>query len=57
MLTNTWYLPLLQDYGEKVLGVMSWLMPLSVALSSFGSANGGLFTSARYKFDSADFFV
>lgn len=35
-------------YGEEVLGVMSFLMPLSVAFSTFGAANGSLFTSARY---------
>ena len=31
-------------------------MPLSVALSAFGSANGGLFTSARYEFSSVRLF-
>ncbi|CAG7727161.1 unnamed protein product [Allacma fusca] len=34
-------------YGDRVLGVMSWLMPLSVVLSTFGAANGSLFTAAR----------
>ncbi|CAG7835986.1 unnamed protein product [Allacma fusca] len=34
-------------FGERMLGVMSFIMPLSVAMSAFGTANGGLFTSAR----------
>ncbi|KAK1889609.1 Large neutral amino acids transporter small subunit 2 [Dissostichus eleginoides] len=27
-------------FGEKLLGVMSWIMPISVALSTFGGVNG-----------------
>ena len=30
-----------------MLGVMSWLMPLSVAISTFGSANGTIFAAGR----------
>ncbi|KAF3858616.1 hypothetical protein F7725_011817 [Dissostichus mawsoni] len=29
-------------FGEKLLGVMSWIMPISVALSTFGGVNGPL---------------
>ncbi|XP_027488499.1 large neutral amino acids transporter small subunit 2-like, partial [Corapipo altera] len=34
-------------FGEKVLGSLAWLMPLSVALSTFGGVNGSLSTCCR----------
>ncbi|XP_054711197.1 Y+L amino acid transporter 2-like [Uloborus diversus] len=37
-------------FGERILGVMSWVMPLSVALSTFGGLNGNVFASARLFF-------
>lgn len=37
-----------QTFGEKLLGMFSWVMPISVALSTFGGINGYLFTSSRY---------
>lgn len=37
----------LQTFGDRTLGVMSWIMPLSVAMSTFGWLNGSIFGSAR----------
>jgi len=34
-------------FGTRMLGVMAWLMPLSVAISTFGSANGTIFAAGR----------
>ncbi|XP_045073448.1 asc-type amino acid transporter 1-like [Coregonus clupeaformis] len=40
-------------FGEKLLGVFSWVMSISVALSTFGGINGYLFTSSRLCFSGA----
>ncbi|XP_077419768.1 asc-type amino acid transporter 1 [Vanacampus margaritifer] len=40
-------------FGEKLLGMFSWAMPISVALSTFGGINGYLFTSSRLCFSGA----
>ncbi|XP_045076262.1 asc-type amino acid transporter 1 [Coregonus clupeaformis] len=42
-----------QTFGEKLLGVFSWVMSISVALSTFGGINGYLFTSSRLCFSGA----
>uniref|UniRef100_A0A8C9VZP5 Solute carrier family 7 member 10 n=1 Tax=Scleropages formosus TaxID=113540 RepID=A0A8C9VZP5_SCLFO len=40
-------------FGEKLLGMFSSIMPISVALSTFGGINGYLFTSSRLCFSGA----
>ncbi|XP_076111068.1 large neutral amino acids transporter small subunit 2-like [Mytilus galloprovincialis] len=37
-------------FAERTLGVMSWIMPVFVACSTFGGLNGAIFTSARLFF-------
>ncbi|XP_072177368.1 Y+L amino acid transporter 2-like [Diadema setosum] len=37
-------------YGAKVLGSFAWIMPVAVALSTFGSANGNMLTCSRLFF-------
>ncbi|PRD33316.1 UNVERIFIED_CONTAM: b(0,+)-type amino acid transporter 1 [Trichonephila clavipes] len=34
-------------WGHRVLGVLSFVMPISVALSTFGAGNGSCFTGGR----------
>jgi L-type amino acid transporter 5 len=38
------------SFADRLLGVMSWIMPLFVAASTFGGLNGAIFTSARLFF-------
>ncbi|KAK2166808.1 hypothetical protein LSH36_35g08111 [Paralvinella palmiformis] len=40
-------------WGNRTLGVMSWLIPLFVACSTFGAANGTLFSSGRLNYVAA----
>ena len=40
------YLTLLSS-GNRILGPLAWLMPLSVAFSTFGAANGTIFAAGR----------
>ncbi|XP_054710554.1 Y+L amino acid transporter 2-like [Uloborus diversus] len=37
-------------FGDKILGILSWIMPLLVAVFSFGSVNVHIFSSARLLF-------
>jgi len=34
-------------FGNRMLGVFAWIMPLAVAISTFGSANGTIFAAGR----------
>ena len=36
-----------QTFGSRTLGMFYWLMPLSVAVSTFGTANGTIFAAGR----------
>lgn len=35
-------------FSQRLYGIMWWIMPVFVSLSTFGGVNGILFTSARY---------
>ncbi|CAG9784308.1 unnamed protein product [Diatraea saccharalis] len=37
-------------FSEKILGVVSWIMPLFVAMCTFGSLNGAIYASSRLFF-------
>ena len=37
----------IQTFGERVYGVMAWIVPVLVACSTFGAANGVAFTGGR----------
>lgn len=37
-------------FGNRILGFFAWIMPLSVTISTFGSANGTLFAAGRLCF-------
>ncbi|CAO1440859.1 unnamed protein product [Diamesa tonsa] len=37
-------------FGNRILGMFAWIMPLSVTISTFGSANGTLFAAGRLCF-------
>ena len=37
-----------QTFSDKVLGMMSWIMPVMVAISIFGGLSVHIMTSSRY---------
>ncbi|XP_078503535.1 b(0,+)-type amino acid transporter 1-like [Lissotriton helveticus] len=41
------------SWGSRVLGSWMWLMPLAVAMSTFGSINGGFFSGGRLYYAAA----
>ena len=46
---NSWFdvSMLLQTWGSQILGPASFIIPLAVALSTFGAANGSCFSGCR----------
>ncbi|XP_032833285.1 B(0,+)-type amino acid transporter 1 isoform X3 [Petromyzon marinus] len=40
-------------FADRTLGVMSWIVPLAVAFSTFGAANGSCFTAGRLTYVAA----
>ncbi|XP_070562462.1 cystine/glutamate transporter-like isoform X2 [Ptychodera flava] len=40
-------------WGELALGSFAWLMPVAVAMSTFGAVNGAALTNSRYTFVAA----
>ncbi|XP_046560364.1 b(0,+)-type amino acid transporter 1-like [Haliotis rubra] len=40
-------------WGDRVLGSASWIIPISVMMSVYGSANGGMGTASRIQFSAA----
>ncbi|XP_006811929.1 cystine/glutamate transporter-like [Saccoglossus kowalevskii] len=39
-----------QTWGDLALGPLAWLMPVTVAMSTFGSVNSGALSNSRYVF-------
>ncbi|XP_046560372.1 b(0,+)-type amino acid transporter 1-like [Haliotis rubra] len=42
-----------QTWGDRVLGRASWIIPICVMMSVYGSANGGIGTASRIQFAAA----
>ncbi|XP_048237481.1 b(0,+)-type amino acid transporter 1-like [Haliotis rufescens] len=42
-----------QTWGDRVLGSYSWIIPIAVMMSVYGSSNGGIGTASRIQFAAA----
>ena len=40
-------------FGDRAFGSLSWIVPIGVACSTFGAANGSAFTAARLSYAAA----
>lgn len=47
MTKNIHFNPISQTFGDRILYPASWIVPLFVAFSTIGSANGTCFTAGR----------